>query len=55
VQGLWVDSEHGAEGLGEDDEGDVAVPAGEVASFEVVEAEAGFEFAIGSLLAEPVR
>jgi len=32
--------------LGDADEGDVVVPAGEGASFEVVEAEAVFEFAV---------
>jgi len=32
--------------LGEDGEGDVAVPADEAAAFEVVDAETGFEFAV---------
>jgi hypothetical protein len=36
----------GAEGLGEADEGDVAVPAVEGAAFVVVESEAVFEFAV---------
>jgi hypothetical protein len=44
--GFWVEAQHGAEGLGEDGEGDVAVPAGKGAAFEVVQSEAGFEFAV---------
>jgi hypothetical protein len=32
--------------LGQDGEGDVAVPADEAAAFEVVDPETGFEFAV---------
>ena len=44
--GFWVGPEHGAEGLGEGGEGDVAVPAGEGSAFEVGQAEAGFQLAV---------
>src|ERR1700716_587384 len=43
---FWVEPERCCEGLGYGDEGDVAVPAGVGASFEVVQAEAVFEFAV---------
>src|SRR6266542_3145484 len=43
---FWVGPEHGGEGLGEDGEGDVAVPAGERAALEVGQAEAGFQLAV---------
>jgi hypothetical protein len=39
-------AELGADGLGNGGEGDVAVPAEPGAAFEVVEAEAVFEFAV---------
>ncbi len=38
--------DHGDEGLGQDAEGDVAVPAEAGAAFEVVQAEAGLELAV---------
>ena len=44
-----VGADHGAEGLGEGGEGDVAVPAGEGAALEVVQAEAGFQLAVREL------
>ena len=44
--GFWVEAEQGAESLGEDGEGDMAMPAGEGSSLEVVEAEPGFEFSV---------
>ena len=44
--GFWVVAQAGAERLGEADEGDVVVPAGVAAAFEVVESEAVFEFAV---------
>ena len=44
--GFWVVAQAGAERLGEADEGDVVVPAGVAAAFEVVEPEAVFEFAV---------
>jgi hypothetical protein len=43
---FWVRPEQGAEGLGQDGEGDVAAPAGERAAFEVVQAQAGLELAV---------
>lgn len=43
AQGLLVVAQLGADGLGEAGEGDVAVPAGQAAAFEVVEAEVVFE------------
>jgi hypothetical protein len=46
AEGLWVGAEHGAEGLGEDGEGDVAVPADPGAALEVVQAQAGFQLAV---------
>jgi len=39
---LWVEAQQGAEGLGEDGEGDVAMPADEAAAFEVADTESGF-------------
>jgi hypothetical protein len=44
--GFWVRPELGAEGLGEHGEGDVAVPAGERAAFEVVQSQAVLELAV---------
>ena len=43
---FWVGADHGDEGLGEGGEGDVAVPAGVGAALEVVQAQAGFQFAV---------
>jgi len=42
---FWVGADHGAEGLGQDGKGDVAVPAGPGAAFEVVQAQAGLQLA----------
>jgi hypothetical protein len=43
---FWVCADHGDEGLGEDGEGDVAVPAGVGAAFELVQSQAGFQLAV---------
>src|SRR6266498_4246957 len=43
---LWVGADHGAEGLGDGGEGDVAVPAEVGAALEVVQAQAGFQLAV---------
>ena len=43
---FWVGAEHGAERLGENGEGHVAVPAGVGAALEVVQAEAVLELAV---------
>src|SRR5258708_27966770 len=44
--GFWVGADDGAERLGEDGEGDVAVPAGVGAALEVVQGEAVLELAV---------
>ena len=43
---FWVGADHSDEGLGEDGEGDVAVPAQVGAAFEVVQSQAGLELAV---------
>jgi transposase len=50
---FWVEPQQGAEGLGEHDKGDVAVPADKAAAFEMVQAEADLQLAIVVLCAAP--
>ena len=51
---FWVGADHGAEGLGENGEGDVAMPAKVGAALKVVQAEAGLQLAVVMLNQPPL-